>query len=237
MGGASVPVRGTHDLQKESVNGLGRGMVILENSGQLLNAESPDPFAHIRRMHDPRCPHEVASILPGEYFVSQESMIVYTVLGSCISVCIRDPLVGIGGMNHFMLPAPSGDGRSDSWGESARYGSYAMELLINEILKHGGQRSRLEVKLFGGGKIYDNGRDVGANNVVWVLDYLEREGFRPITTDLGGIYPRKVYYFTESGRVLLKKIGRIKNLTIFEREEQYQASLLQRLTGGTGTLF
>jgi chemotaxis protein CheD len=209
----------------------------LENSGRLLNTESPDEFEHIRRTRDPRCPHEVASILPGEYFVSREPIIVYTVLGSCVSACIRDPLLGIGGMNHFMLPAPKGDGLSDSWGESARYGSYAMELLINEILKRGGHKSRLEVKVFGGGKIYDSALDVGANNAAWALEYLEREGLRPITTDLGDLYPRKVYYFTESGRVLLKKIERIKNRTIFEREEQYQASLRQHPAAGDVTLF
>lgn len=212
-------------------------MATLENISWLLNAESPDEFAHIRRMRDPRCPHEVASILPGEYFVSRESMIVYTVLGSCVSACIRDPLLGIGGMNHFMLPAPKGDGPSDSWGESARYGSYAMELLINEILKRGGHKSRLEVKLFGGGKIYDSALNVGANNAAWALEYLEREGLQPITTDLGDLYPRKVYYFTESGRVLLKKIERIKNRTIFEREEQYQTSLRQRQADSDVTLF
>lgn len=194
-------------------------------------------FGHIRRMRDARCPHEIATIMPGEYFVSPEPMIVYTVLGSCVSACIRDPVAGVGGMNHFMLPAPKGDGCSDSWGESARYGSYAMELLINEILKRGGLRSRLEVKVFGGGKIYDSMINVGANNAAWALDYLEREGLRPITTDLGDLYPRKVYYFTESGRVLLKKIQRIKNRTIFEREEQYQASLRQRQTASDVTLF
>ena len=219
------------------MTGHGEGMILVENCNRLLNADSPDAFAQIRRMHDPRCPYEIASILPGEYFVSQDSMIVYTVLGSCVSACIRDPLLGIGGMNHFMLPAPKGDGRSDTWGESARYGSYAMELLINEILKRGGHRSRLEVKLFGGGKIYDSAQDIGAINAAWALEYLEREGLQPITTDLGDIYPRKVYYFTESGRVLLKKLERIKNRTIFEREEQYQASLRQRQADGNFTLF
>lgn len=212
-------------------------MDTVDHTGRLLNGDSPDAFAHIRRMHDPRCPHEIASILPGEYFVSRGSMIVYTVLGSCVSACIRDPLIGVGGMNHFMLPAPKGDGGVDSWGESARYGSYAMELLINEILQCGGRRSRLELKLFGGGKIYESAHDVGANNAAWALEYLQREGLRPITTDLGGSYPRKVYYFTESGRVLLKKIERIKNQTIFEREEQYQAALRQRLTDSDVTLF
>ncbi len=177
-------------------------------------------FDHIRRMRDNRFPHEIASILPGEFFVSADPMIVYTVLGSCISACIRDPIARVGGMNHFMLPEPK-EGGYDSWGESTRYGSYAMESLINGILKRGGLKSRLEVKLFGAGKIYEGNIDVGARNVDWVREYLRAEGLMPVKTDLGDVYPRKVYYFTESGRVLLKKIERLKNRTIADRETEY----------------
>jgi chemotaxis protein CheD len=194
-------------------------------------------FSHIRRMQDARCPHEIAVILPGEYFVSTTPMIVYTVLGSCISVCIRDPLAGVGGMNHFMLPAPKGDGRSDSWGESARYGSFAMEMLINEILKRGGDKNRLEVKVFGGGKIYEGNVDIGAKNAAWALEYLAREGFALDKVDVGDIYPRKVYYFTDSGRVRMKKIERLKNRTIFDREERYLTSLRQQKPEGDAMLF
>ncbi len=188
---------------------------------------SRDPFAHIRRMRDNRFPHEIASILPGEFFVSREPMVVYTVLGSCISACIRDPIAGVGGMNHFMLPEPQG-GAHDSWGESTRYGSYAMESLINEILKRGGLKSRLEIKLFGAGKIYEGNIDVGANNAKWVIGYLKSEGLATVTTDLGDVCPRKVYYFTDSGRVLMKKLERLKNKTIFERENEYAAKIKQR---------
>ncbi len=180
-------------------------------------------FSHIRRMHDSRFPYEIASILPGEFFVSQDPMVVYTVLGSCISACIRDPVAGVGGMNHFMLPAPKAHQSGDAWGgESTRYGSFAMEQLINEILKRGGLRHRLEVKLFGAGKIYEGNIDVGARNTEWVLHYLQDEGFSVASSDLGDVYPRKVYYFTDSGRVLMKKIERIKNKTIFDRETAYQ---------------
>ena len=181
-------------------------------------------FAHIRRMRDPRFPHEIASILPGEFFVSSEPMVVYTVLGSCISACIRDPLVGVGGMNHFMLPEPKESGH-DSWGESTRYGSFAMESLINEILKRGGHRSRLEIKLFGAGKIYDGKIDVGDKNSKWVLQYLQSEGLTVVKTDLGDVFPRKVYYHTDSGKVLMKKIERVKNRTILDRETEYAAKV------------
>ena len=90
-------------------------------------------------MRDTRFPHEIAAILPGEFFVSPDPMIVYTVLGSCVSACVRDPFARVGGMNHFMLPKPK-DAGMDSWGESTRYGSYAMESLINGILKRGGNQ-------------------------------------------------------------------------------------------------
>ena len=181
-------------------------------------------FSHIRRMHDIRFPHEIAAILPGEFFVSESPMIVYTVLGSCISACIRDPTAGVGGMNHFMLPEPK-EGGSDSWGASTRYGSYAMESLINEILKRGGLKSRLEIKLFGAGKIYEGNIDVGANNAKWVIGYLKSEGLMAVKTDLGDVFPRKVYYFTDSGRVLMKKIERLKNETIVEREQEYATKI------------
>ena len=186
-----------------------------------------DQFAHVRRLRDHRFPHEVASILPGEFFVSSEPMVVYTVLGSCISACIRDPIVGVGGMNHFMLPEPKADG-NDSWGKSIRYGSYAMESLINEILKCGGLKNRLEIKLFGGGKIYEGNIDVGAINAEWVVSYLKNEGLVTAKADLGDVFPRKVYYFTDSGRVLMKKIEHIKNKTIFERENDYAVKIKQR---------
>ena len=199
---------------------------------------SSDPFAHVRRMHDSRFPYEIAAILPGEFFVSAEPMIVYTVLGSCISACIRDPVAGVGGMNHFMLPAPSEHQSGDAWGgESTRYGSFAMESLINEILKRGGLRQRLEVKLFGGGKIYEGNIDVGANNASWVLQYLKTEGLVAQTSDLGDVYPRKVYYFIDSGRVMMKKIQRVKNETIVARERQYQEQLVHEQEDSDVTLF
>jgi chemotaxis protein CheD len=184
-------------------------------------------FTHVRRMWDSRFPYEIASILPGEFFVSREPMVVYTVLGSCISACIRDPIVGVGGMNHFMLPEPTETGH-DSWGESTRYGSYAMESLINEILKRGGLKRRLEIKLFGAGKIYEGNIDVGANNAKWVIEYLKSEGLAVVKSDLGDVFPRKIYYFTNSGRVLMKRIEHVKNRTIIERENDYAAQIKQR---------
>ena len=188
-------------------------------------------------MRDTRFPHEIAVIMPGEYFVSQDPMVVYTVLGSCISVCIRDTVAKVGGMNHFMLSAPTGHGGNDHWGASARYGSFAMEVLVNELLKRGGLKSRFEVKVFGGGKIYEGLNDVGAQNAAWALEYLEREDIRPIKVDVGDVCPRKVYYFTESGRVLLKKLDRVQSRAIVQEEKRYQTELNQEIETGDVTLF
>lgn len=131
-------------------------------------------------------------------------------------------------MNHFMLPAPKEHQSGDAWGgESTRYGSFAMEQLINGILSRGGVKQRLEIKLFGAGKLYESNIDVGARNSEWVLRYLNDEGLPIAKRDLGDVFPRKLYYFTDSGRVLLKKITRIKNRTIMVRESDYEYRLYQ----------
>ena len=194
-------------------------------------------FSHIRRMQDTRFPYEIAVILPGEYFVSSEPRVVYTVLGSCISVCLRDPLVNVGGMNHFMLSAPTSGGGHDSWADSGRYGSFAMEMLINDILKRGGRKERLEAKVFGGGKIYDGAMDIGAANAAWALDYLEREGVPLLKANVGDVCPRKVYFFTDSGKVLLKKLDRVVAKAIAEEEGQYQRKLQRAPVQSEVTLF
>ncbi len=194
-------------------------------------------FGHIRRIQDTRFPYEVAVILPGEYFVSEEPKVVYTVLGSCISVCLRDPFANVGGMNHFMLAAPSNIEGHDNWADSGRYGSFAMEMLINEILKRGGKKNRLEAKVFGGGKIYDGTIDIGAKNAAWALDYLEQEGVPLMKANVGDVCPRKVYFFTDSGKVLLKKLDPVVAKTIAEEEGQYRAKLQQAPAQSEVTLF
>lgn len=158
-----------------------------------------------RRWRHHRFPdREVVTLFPGEYFVSDKPVVLSTLLGSCVAVCMRDPNAGVGGMNHFMLPAPGHSASSGAWSVKTRYGSYAIETLINGILKYGGHRNRLEVKVFGGAKLYEGGGDIGAINAQWVLEYLDREGLRPIAFDLGKDYARSVYFYTDTGRVLMK---------------------------------
>jgi len=191
-------------------------------------------FEHVNRYWDSSQNSWSAKILPGEYYVTtQPNEIVATTLGSCVSACIRDKVFGIGGMNHFMLPLKS-EHTSDDWMDSAtRYGSYAMEHLINDILKNGGNRKNLEVKLTGGGRIMQNMSDVGARNIEFALEYLQIENLDVIVQDLGDIYPRKVIYYPATGRLRVKKLRSLHNETLIQREQAYQHELdVQPDSGG-----
>ncbi len=164
-------------------------------------------------------------LLPGEYFVTDKECVLVTVLGSCVSVCLRDPQTAISGMNHFLLPC--NDGSNDTLeSRSARYGMFAMELLINQMLKMGAARDRLEAKVFGGGSVLDNIQfsNVGEKNVAFIREYLQIERIPIIAEDLLDKYPRKIYFFPVSGRVLQRKLKRLPNDTIIIRERRYQQS-------------
>lgn len=196
-------------------------------------------FGHINRYWDDTHHSVTAKILPGEYYVTDRDEMIVTVLGSCVSACVRDAVSGIGGMNHFMLPMERGSG--GSWevpgvDASTRYGSHAMERLINDILKHGGRRANLEVKVFGGGKIIAHMADVGLKNIEFVRAYIDGEGLRLVASDLGDSYPRKVYYRPATGKVYMKRLLRMHNDTIVERERAYQQELVRTRDGGV-TLF
>jgi len=198
-------------------------------------------FEHINRYWDKTHGCFAAKILPGEYYVTLRDEAVVTVLGSCISACVRDGKTGIGGMNHFMLPSGGTDGRGQ-WGssaisESTRFGSYAMERLINDILKHGGNRNNLEVKVFGGGRILAQMTDVGRKNIDFVEQYLRTEGLRVLARDLGDVHPRKVYYAPASGKAFVKKLRALHNDTIVTRETEYLSQLKQQPVAGEVTLF
>jgi len=182
-------------------------------------------FTHIKRYWDKTNNMNVAKILPGEYYVTVNHELITTVLGSCISACIRDSLFGIGGMNHFMLPANK-TGDPNAWGNNGissatRYGNFAMEALINGILTNGGKRKNLEVKIFGGGRIISQMTDVGANNINFVRDYIDAEALKLVSENVGDIYPRKVLYDPKSGKVRMRKLRSLHNDTIITRETTY----------------
>ena len=165
---------------------------------------------------------DAVKILPGEYYVTTRDMALVTVLGSCVAACIYDRNQTIGGMNHFMLPDKKRTG-SDVLSLSTRYGVYAMEIMINELLKMGAKRNSLEAKVFGGGNVLRGFtvNKIGHNNAAFVIEYLRKEGIRIAAHDLLDIYPRKVYYFPRSCRVLVKQLREVHNDTIIEREQKY----------------
>jgi len=165
---------------------------------------------------------DAVKILPGEYYVTTRDMALVTVLGSCVAACIYDRNQTIGGMNHFMLPDKKRTG-SDVLSLSTRYGVYAMEIMINELLKMGAKRNSLEAKVFGGGNVLRGFtvNKIGHNNAAFVIEYLRKEGIRIAAQDLLDIYPRKVYYFPRSCRVLVKQLREVHNDTIIEREQKY----------------
>lgn len=190
------------------------------------------------RYYDRHFNIEAVKILPGEYFATTEDSLIVTVLGSCISVCLRDPKNAVGGMNHFLLP---NDGISNisSISESARYGVYAMELLINQMLKLGAERHRLEAKVFGGGNVLKGFtvNNVGERNAEFVLDYLKAEQIPVLASDLLDRFPRKVYFFPATGEVKIKKIKSLHNSTILDRESEYRLRVRQAPKSGEVDLF
>ncbi|MBL0125805.1 MAG: chemoreceptor glutamine deamidase CheD [Betaproteobacteria bacterium] len=181
---------------------------------------------------------EAAKILPGEYFATDKNMVLVTVLGSCVAACIRDPQAGTGGMNHFMLPRSEKDPASPV-SMSARYGTFAMEILINQMIKMGGRRDRMEAKVFGGGNVLRGFtmNNVGESNASFVMEYLHNEGIRVVAEDMLGVHPRKIYYFPATGRVLVKKIRELHNHTIVERESEYNMRLRNVVVGGDVEMF
>ena len=196
-------------------------------------------FEHIKRGWNDTYEAYAARLMPGEYYVTLHDEGIYTTLGSCISACIRDRVIGIGGMNHFMLPA---SGEMSGWKSEHlsvinRYGNFAMEHLINDILKNGGKRQNLEVKLFGGGRILQNMTDVGMRNIIFVRDYIETEGLRVVAEDVGDIYPRMVVYFPATGKVRVKRLRSLHNNTIVELETRYLNTIEEKPVSGDIELF
>ena len=189
------------------------------------------------RYYDRTFEVEAVKLLPGEYFATTADLALVTVLGSCVSACILDREKGIGGMNHFML-AEGDDGTALS-GASARYGTFAMEVLINHLYKLGARRGALEAKVFGGGRVMASltSSKVGESNARFVLDYLKTEGIPVVARDLLDIYPRKIYFFPASGRVLVKKLMRQHNETLARREREYAARLTEAPVSGDIELF
>jgi chemotaxis protein CheD len=182
---------------------------------------------------------EAAKILPGEYYYTPKDMLIVTVLGSCVSACIRDRVSGLGGMNHFMLPDGGGGDPNSPVSASARYGTYAMEILINDLLKAGARRENMEAKVFGGGAVLRGftAINVGERNAAFVINFLKTEKMRVVAEDLNDVFPRKVYFFPRTGKVLVKKLTQTHNDTLAKREMDYASRLKVEPVGGEIDLF
>ncbi|MHB1676835.1 MAG: chemoreceptor glutamine deamidase CheD [Sulfuriferula sp.] len=168
-----------------------------------------------------------AKLLPGEYYYTDQNMVIVTVLGSCVSACIRDRVTGIGGMNHFMLPDMGTNDVNNPASPSMRYGTHAMEILINDLLKAGAKRQNLEAKVFGGGNVLKgfSQMNVGERNAQFVRHFLHTQHMPIVAEDLNDIYPRKVYFFPQTGKVLVRKIKELRNDTLVKREVEYASRL------------
>jgi len=184
-------------------------------------------FESFQRHWDPVHKSQIVKILPGQFYVTRQPEALITTLGSCVSACIRDASLGLGGMNHFMLPLNSRDlhAEEDShpWSIAARYGNFAMELLVNAIVRNGGDRRNLEVKIFGGAKIIAHMRqDIGRLNIDFIREYSKIEELHVLAEDLGGCYPRKVLYFPATGKARVKRLAPLVSATIARREAHYR---------------
>jgi chemotaxis protein CheD len=200
-------------------------------------------FMQINHYWDKQRDMVVAKILPGEFYMTTKNVAIATTLGSCISACIWDDRSHIGGMNHFMLPITNKEAHQVNWGQrdksadATRYGNFAMEHLINAILKSGGRRVNLRAKLFGGAKVLNQVSDVGQKNIDFALAYLEQEEILIESSDIGDIYPRKVIFEPCSGRAFVKRLDNLHNDTIIRRESDYSSEIYKKEVSGDVELF
>lgn len=203
-----------------------------------MDSLKQDPHLAPNRYFDRHFQRDAVKILPGEYYVTIDGTMIVTVLGSCVSACIMDRKVGIAGMNHFLLPTDSTND-SNIISESARYGVYAMELLINHMLKLGATRENLEAKVFGGGNVLRGltQNAVGERNAEFVMDYLRAEHIPVLATDLLDQYPRKVYLMSDTGEVKVRKLKSLHNSTIMDRESEYRMKIKSTSHTGDVDLF
>ena len=176
---------------------------------------------------------DAVKVMPGEYFVHSEDLVITTTLGSCIAACLWDSRACVGGMNHFMLPE---GGSADT---SGRYGSYAMELLINEMMKQGARRETLQAKIFGGGQVMHNFTtlNVGERNTRFVQDYLATERIPVVSEDVLDIYPRKVVFFPVTGKAMVKRLAHAHPEATAQEARGNAASVARATSGGSVDLF
>ncbi len=189
----------------------------------------------MNRHFDTHFQKDIITLHPGEYYSSFEDVYIATVLGSCISIALYDPSIRLGGINHFMLPSSRRESISEA--DEGRFGDYAVELLINDLMKKGAKRANLKSKVFGGGNVLDDGGThtnmTGINNINFAINFLETEHIPIMANDTGGIFPRKIYFHPQTAKVYLKRIKR-SGMTVEEikqRETDYLETLKKTQAG------
>ena len=176
-------------------------------------------------------PGKRVHVVQGEHHVTRDpETVLTTILGSCVAVCLRDSESGIGGMNHFLLP----DGKAEGLDEGRRYGAYAMELLINEMMKRGASRMTMEAKVFGGGQVVAGmtTMNVGERNTTFVMDYLKTERIPVVSKDVLDVYPRKVCYLPGSGKAMVKRLAPTNTDSLVAQDRAAAQRAVPAATGG-----
>jgi chemotaxis protein CheD len=215
----------------------------IKKSSLFRHRKNPDGIHHEKKegkYFDSRVGMDAVMVLPGRHYVtSNPKEMIVTLLGSCVAACIRDPIAKVGGLNHFLLP----ESETGHWGQQVdaamRYGNHAMETLINDIIKLGGVRSRLEVKVFGGAHVIEGASvlSVGQKNVDFVQSYLANEGFLIAASHLGGHLPRRIHYFPLIGKVQMRQLERSSDKELFNKEMRFRKEINLNDEVGDAELF
>lgn len=191
----------------------------------------------MKKFWDPRFQHFSVKVGPGDHYVTNKAdEMITTTLGSCIAVCMRDTAQGIGGMNHFMLP----QSETGNWGGASaamRYGNYAMEVLVNDILRMGGARNRLEIKIFGGANVIRSSAEIGTRNIEFIQTYLRLEHMAIAAEDVGGKQGRRIVYFPSTGKVKLKRLSTQEITDVTQAEQNFKAEIENQAIEGSVELF
>jgi chemotaxis protein CheD len=188
--------------------------------------------------YDNRLKNKIINLAPGDYFATDKDLLINTVLGSCVSVVLYDPLLKAGGMNHFMLAEMKAKSNIDNYFKEERYGLYAMEALINDLLKLGSKKGNLKAKIFGGSNVIQTARtiEIGQENIRFAEEFLKTENIPIVNRDTGGKKARKIYLYAKSFKILLKRVN-IRTTDLDQQMINYQKELEKKKDGGTTILF
>ncbi len=197
-----------------------------------ITASTPG-FEHVKRFWNKSFNCTVAKILPGEYYVSHGNELIATVLGSCVSACVRDRRTALGAMNHFMLPEATSASADD--GAPFRYGAFAMEHMLNDLFRIGVRKQDLEVKIAGGGAMLGGGSVIGDRNVAFVKEFLGNEGIEVAAEHTGSNVARNVLYDVRTGKMLVKQLAQVDASTQ-EAEKSYRRELAAPTAGAAGDI-